>query len=130
MPLLQSTISQMPGSTLGVGEDTGIGISQNMPVQPGKHTQVTVSFSSSIHSPLVQLTNSHKEMSGVGEGDTKGSDIEKEVRLELGSWAMDVKKGMIRLSELSTTKIKDDSMEETPLMTVREGVGIGENDGI
>ena len=140
MPLLQSTISQMPGSILGEGEGTGIDISQNMPVQPGKHSQVMVSFSSSTHSPLVQLIKSHKEISGVGEGDKKGVEVKKGVekgRLELGSWATDEEKGIIRLSELSTIKINDDTtvsptliVDETSLMGVREGIGIGENDGI
>ena len=104
LPLLQSITSQIVGTILGVGDGTGIiGIS---------------------------------EMSGVGEGDMKGLEEKKEeerARLELGSCTMDVENGIIRLSELSMTKIKDDvmvsptlNMDETSLVTVCEGVGIGE----
>ena len=139
VPLLQSIISQIPGVALGDGEGARIGISQNIPVHPRKHTQVTVSLSNSIHSPLVQLMVSHKEISGVGEGDTKGVEVKREVEkatLELGSWTTDVEKGTIRLSELSTIKIKDEmvslmlNIDEMSLIVVGEGVGTGENDGI
>ena len=139
VPLLQSIISQISGVVLGDGEGARMGISQNIPVHPGKHTQITVSLSNSVHSPLVQLMKSHKEISGVGEGDTKGVEVKREVekaRLELRSWTTDVEKGTIRLSELSIIKIKDEMVslmlnrDEMSLIVLPEGVGISENDGI
>ena len=48
--------------------DDTIGMSQNMPVQPGKHSHMTKSSPKSMHSPLVQLMNSHREILGLGVG--------------------------------------------------------------
>ena len=121
VPLLQSIMSQIPGTILGDGDGTRMGISQNMPVHPGKHSQVKVSFSSSRHSPLVQLMKSHSEISGVGEG--AAVEVKREAereRLELDNWGTGVEKGTIKLSELSTTKIKDD--ETVSLMLDRDGI--------
>lgn len=121
VPLLQSIMLQIPGTMLGDGVGARIGISQNMPVHPGKHSQVKVSFSSSMHSPLVQLMKSHSEISGVGEG--AAAEVKREVekaRLELENSDTGVEKGTIKLSELSTTKIKDD--ETVSLMLDRDGI--------
>ena len=47
VPLLQSIKSQISkgglglGETVGTGDDEGSGISQNRPVNPEKHSQVT-----------------------------------------------------------------------------------------
>ena len=80
VPLLQSIISQISMGGLGLGETvrtkddvtvSTIGTSQNMPVNPGKHSQVSKSPSSSIHTPLVQLMKSHGLMLGVGVGETR-----------------------------------------------------------
>ena len=77
VPLLQSMKSQMLigglglGEKVGIGDDEASGISQNMPVNPGKHSQVTKSLSSSMHSPLVQLMKSHSETLTDGVGDTR-----------------------------------------------------------
>ena len=78
MPLLQSTTSQIVNGGLGEGvgirlrimlEDSmPIGISQNIPVKPGKHSHMTKSSPRSMHSPFVQLMNSHKETLGLGVG--------------------------------------------------------------
>ena len=79
VPLLQSITSQISIRGLGLRETVRtkddvivsiIGISQNMPVKPGKHSQVTKSPSSSIHTPSVQLIKSHGVMLAVGVGET------------------------------------------------------------
>lgn len=79
VPLLQSINSQISMGGLGLGETvrmkddvivSTIGTSQNKPVNPGKHSQVTKSPSSSIHTPLVQLMKSHSVILAVGVGET------------------------------------------------------------
>ena len=77
IPLLQSIRSQILGGGLGEGVglrlriklDDAIGMSQNIPVKPGKHSHMTRSSPRSMHSPFVQLTNSHKEILGLGVGE-------------------------------------------------------------
>ena len=76
VPLLQSIRSQTVGGGLGEGVgdrlriklDDDIGMSQNIPVKPGKHSHTTRSSPRSMHSPFVQLMNSHKEIFGLGIG--------------------------------------------------------------
>ena len=76
VPLLQSIKSQISTGGLGVGEivrikdDEAIGTSQNKPVKPGKHSQITKSPSNSMHTPLVQLKKSHIEILTDGVGET------------------------------------------------------------
>ena len=94
VPLLQSIKSQISIGGLGLGvmvgaglaDDEGRGISQNMPVNPGKHSQVIKSPSSSMHIPLVQLMKSHSVMLVVGVGET---------RIELEGGAIVGKLGLI-----------------------------------
>ena len=95
VPLLQSTESQISkgglglGEMVGMGDNEGSGISQNMPVNPEKHSQVTKSLSSSMHSPLVQLIKSHSDMLAVGVGETRieveGADVMGKLEL---SWTV------------------------------------------
>ena len=45
-------------------------MSQNSPVHPGKHSHMMTPAPRSIHSPFVQLTNSHSDTTIVGVGET------------------------------------------------------------
>ena len=130
VPLLQSTMKQMGGAMLGVGDGRkGIGISQNTPVHSGKHTQTTVSFST--HSPLVQLMKSHRVgVSGVGEGDVEGIGEVDKARNELEVWTTEVEKpAALKFSELSETlKRNDDVIDETAAVGVRVRIGDGISD--
>ena len=93
-----------------------IGTSQNIPVNPAKHSHMIVSFPRSKHSPLVQLTKSHNEMGGdgVGEIDTELIGMVDVVNVE---------KGRSKLSELETKK-KMDEVVMTPRSEVVAGVGV------
>ena len=59
------------GVRVSAKEDDIIGMSQNIPVHPGKQSHAKKSSSRTRHSPLVQLTRSHTEMLGEGDGETK-----------------------------------------------------------
>ena len=75
VPLLQLINSQNVGEGLGVWvgpmlsikEGDGIGMLQNIPVHPGKHSHTARSSPTSMQSPFVQSI-SHTEMLAVGDG--------------------------------------------------------------
>ena len=128
VPLLQSMMSQIStggiglGEIVGTGDDKASGISQNMPVNPRKHSQVTKSLSSSMHSPFVQLMKSHRETLAVGVGETR-TELEGTVetcKLELSVTVAVLNEGKDEgrrtNSELETEKVKAGEL--------REGVGV------
>jgi hypothetical protein len=65
---------------------------------------------------------SHKDISGVGEGGIEVKREVKRVMLELENWATEVEKGTIKLSELSTTKIKEDEIVSLKLDRSRDEI--------
>ena len=67
-----------------VKDDDIIGISQNIPVHPGKHSQVTKLSPRSIHSPLVQFMKSHIEKLTTGVGETRMEFRDKDGALGKG----------------------------------------------
>jgi hypothetical protein len=113
------------GEMVGIGDDEGSGISQNIPVNPGKHSQVTKSLSSSMHSPLVHLIKSHSETLAIGVGETRieleGADVMK--KLELSGTVLErinAEDGGGREEEGRRTN----SELETEAGELREGVGV------
>ena len=76
-------------------EVDSITTSQNIPVNPAKQSHTTVSFPRSKHTPLVQLTKSHKEIGGEGVGET-------ETELTGMVDVVNVEKGTSKFSELDT----------------------------
>ena len=132
VPLLQSIESQISAGGLGLGEMVRIGddevngISQNMPVNPEKHSQVTKSLSSSMHSPLVQLMKSHSEILAIGVGETM-TELEGVAvigKLELSETTLEgmdeegggEDEGRRRNSELEIENVKGEEL--------KEGVGV------
>ena len=103
------------GTGLMKSEDDRIGTSQNMPVQPRKHSQMNISSPRSMHSPLVQLTKSHDEILAVGDGVGR----------------MDVENGPSKASVLETKNIIEDvgiGIEvRSRLMNVEVSSGISQN---
>ena len=120
VPLLQLIKSQILIGGLGLGEIVrtkddvvSIGTSQNIPVNPGKHSQVTKSLSSSMHSPLVQLMKLHSETLAVGVGDIRtelegAAVVGKPELIVTVDWK---EEGKSTNSELEIEKMNDD--EET-----------------
>lgn len=135
VPLLQSIESQISkgglgvGKIVGTGDDEGSGISQNMPVNPEKHSQITKSLSSSMHSPLVQLIKSHSDTLVVGVGEMRieleGADVMGKLEL---SWTvlerMTGEEGGGREEEGRRTKSELETEREKAGELRREGVGV------
>ena len=103
-----------------------IGTSQNMPVNPGEHSQITKSPSSSMHSPLVQLMKSHSVTLIVGVGETRREleGVAMIGKLELIGTILEgmneegggKEEGRRTNSELETEKVKGEEL--------KEGVGV------
>ena len=89
--------------------DSMISTSQNIPVNPTKQSHMTVSFSRSMHTPLVQLMKSQSEIGGEGVGEMK-KELTGMVLVAM------VEKGRSKLSELEMKNKIDE--------VVTAGVGV------
>jgi hypothetical protein len=101
------------GVTVKVKDVDSISMSQNIPVNPAKQSHMIVSFSRSMHTPLVQLTKSQSETGGEGVG---------EIKTELAGMVVvaTVENGRSKLSELEMKNKIDESV----------GVGVMIRDGV
>ena len=86
-----------------------MGTSQNMPVNPGEHSQITKSSSNSMQTPLVQLMKSHSVTLIVGVGEIRreleGAAVTGKLELiSTEGW----KEGKSIKSELEIEKMNDE----------------------
>ena len=87
-----------------------MGTSQNMPVNPGEHSQITKSSSNSMQTPLVQLMKSHSVTLIVGVGEIR-RELEGAAvtgKLELISTEGWKEEGKSIKSELEVEKMNDE----------------------
>jgi hypothetical protein len=105
------------GVTVKVKDVDSISMSQNIPVNPAKQSHMIVSFSRSMHTPLVQLTKSQSETGGEGVG---------EINTELAGMVLVamVENGRSKLSELEMKNKIDDEvvMADVVGVMIRDGV--------
>ena len=121
VPLLQSIMSQMSKGGLGVGvatkigedDEEGRGVSQSIPVHPGKHSQTgnSPSMKIRIHSPLMQLRSHGSNGELVGE-----------TRMEVGASDDEAKDEVEAKDELEET---NDTKVVARLVVIRLGVENG-----